>query len=76
MVGEQGARTRVNGVISKARHLKTGLPQKAVLSPTLFIVYIIDLLNSTVSAFADDLALNSSERRAHEKWKNGARSGR
>lgn len=53
---------RVQGVLSKTRIFKQGLPQGAVLSPLIFLVYINDLIEKLsrcvqVSGFADDLAV-------------------
>ena len=56
------ARVQPNGVTWRCRTFKEGLPQGSVLSPLLFVLYINDLLgnfseSTTVSAYADDLAL-------------------
>ena len=65
------ARVRVNGGIGRPRVMKEGLPQGAVLSPLLFIVYINDLLGkfeegTMVSAYADDLAIACRGRRKED----------
>jgi ribonuclease HI/endonuclease/exonuclease/phosphatase (EEP) superfamily protein YafD len=60
---------KYQGVHSKKRVFRAGLPQGAVLSPILFLFYINDLLEdfepeTLVCAYADDLALactNSSK---------------
>ena len=56
------ARVQLNGVTGRCRTFKEGLPQGSVLSPLLFVLYIIDLLgnfceSTMVRAYADDLAL-------------------
>ncbi len=56
------ARVRVNGGVSKWRRLQEGLPQGAVSSPALFLLYANEwngMIEDGVrySGFADDLAL-------------------
>ena len=65
------AQVRVDGVMSRKRTFKEGLPQGAVLSPILFVLFIDDMLGafeegSFVSAFADDLAIACSSRKKEE----------
>jgi len=51
--------TTGNGISSRLRRLKNGVPQGSVLAPLLFNIHIEDLL-TTVSktyAYADDLAI-------------------
>ena len=56
------AMVRVEDSRSRARVMREGVPQGAVLSPLLFITFLDDLLyglapDTLVSAYADDLAL-------------------
>jgi Reverse transcriptase (RNA-dependent DNA polymerase) len=56
------ASVKYQQVYSKQRVFKAGLPQGAVLSPLLFLLFIDDLLrdfqpSTAICAFADDLAL-------------------
>ena len=52
---------RIGTTTSRERVFKWGLSQGAVLSPTLFIIFIDEFGEGTeVSAFADDLAIASS----------------
>ena len=57
--------------MSRTKTFKEGLPQGAVLSPILFVLFINDMLgffeeDSFVSAFADDLAIACSSRKKEE----------
>ena len=50
-------RTREEGVVSSAAPLGAGVPQGAILSPLLFIIYVNDIVHTTsasVNLFADD----------------------
>ena len=52
---------RVDGAISNVHQVNSGVPQGSVLSPTLFLLFVNDLLSSTsnpIHAFADDATLH------------------
>ena len=56
------ARAQVNGAHSRQKTLREGVPQGGVLSPTLFLIYVNDiiaeLLRKIYSAlYADDMVL-------------------
>jgi len=56
---------RVDGVLSSEQKFNSGVPQGCILSPTLFIIFINDLLEASdvnVSAYADDTTLHCSTR--------------
>lgn len=60
------ARVRVNGAYSRKKTLKDGVPQGGVLSPTLFLIFINDIVkdlpkNVLGAVYADDLVLWSTE---------------
>ena len=55
----------VDGHCSSAKTINSGVPQGSVLSPTLFLIFINDLLNQTVCpihSYADDSTLHYSTR--------------
>ena len=54
---------RLDGCCSSRHLINAGVPQGSVLAPTLFLIYINDLLSSTASnlhSYADDSTLHSS----------------
>ena len=55
-----------NGVLSDKREMKIGVPQGSTLGPTLFLVFINDIITSLKSArcciFADDVVLYVSHK--------------
>nr|KAG5704148.1 hypothetical protein BaRGS_009678 [Batillaria attramentaria] len=60
------ARVHVNGAYSRKKTLKEGVPQGGVLSPTLFLVFINDIVKDLPrkvqgAIYADDLVLWCSE---------------
>ena len=60
------ARVHVNGAFSQKKTLREGVPQGGVLSPTLFLVFINDIVrdlprNVRGAIYADDLAIWCSE---------------
>ena len=61
-LSDRRASVRVNGMCSRQRIFRAGVPQGAVLSPLLFIIYINDIVDNMpadveVSLYADDVAL-------------------
>ena len=60
------ARVHINGVYSRKKILKEGVPQGGVLSPTLFLIYINDIVKDLPkhvhgAIYADDLVIWSTE---------------
>ena len=60
------ARVHVNGAYSRKKTLKEGVPQGGVLSPTLFLIFINDIIkdmprNVRGAIYADDLVLWCTE---------------
>ena len=60
------AKVKVKQHLSKKRTLRQGVPQGGVLSPTLFLIFIRDILhrmpkNIQGAIYADDIALRYSE---------------
>ena len=61
-LSDRRARVRLQGANSKQRIFRAGVPQGAVLSPLLFLIYINDITDAfpqdvQVSLYADDVAL-------------------
>ena len=62
-LGNRSFRVVVDGTFSNEFHTNSGVPQGSVLSPTLFLLYINDLLKSTanpIHSFADDSTLHAT----------------
>lgn len=60
---DRSIRVVLDGTMSDEYHLNAGVPQGSVLSPTLFLIFINDLLtltNNEVHSFADDSTLSHS----------------
>ena len=60
------ARTHVNGAHSRQKTLREGVPQGGVLSPTLFLIYVNDIIAELPrkihsALYADDMVLRCSE---------------
>ena len=60
------ARAQVNGAHSRQKTLREGVPQGGVLSPTLFLIYVNDIIAELPrkihsALYADDMALWCSE---------------
>ena len=71
-LSDRQQRTRVARAVSDSRSLLAGVPQGAILSPLLFILYVNDIVDATpasVNLFADEtssfvVASNPSDLRA------------
>ena len=63
---------KIGNFLSTPRIVKSGVPQGSVISATLFLIFINDLLqqrfSGTVWAFADDIALLYSNKNKQELW--------
>ena len=67
LVNRKGGGVKVGDSVSRPRVFRAGLPQGAVLSPVLFVIYLNELLgrfsgDTFVSAYADDLAIACSNK--------------
>ena len=58
--------TKINSSFSEWKHLLTGIPQRSVLGPLLFNIYMCDLFlfmsESNVANYADDKTLYACEK--------------
>ncbi len=73
------ARVKLNGVESKSRYMRQGLPQGSVLSPILFLFYINNLANILPSdivaaLFADDVSILSTSSNKEEARKTAQKA--
>ena len=62
-IAHRKAQVHVNGTYSRKMTLKEGVPQGGVLSPTLFLIFINDIVARKVmgAIYTDDLVLWCSE---------------
>lgn len=57
---ERYQQVHINGILSNTKIIKTGIPQGTILGPTLFLIFINDLLNYNeckIISYADDTIL-------------------
>ena len=63
-------RVKINGAISSARKVPSGVPQGGVLSPLVFVLFVSDLqdwlTHSTAPTYADDTTTGTSGRNVEE----------